>query len=86
MINLGSKVKDVVSGFTGIAISKHSYLNGCDRFSIQPSVDKDGKLPECETFDEPDLEVIEEVVKAGHIEMIEKEKGGPERYMPKRRR
>lgn len=83
MINLGDKVKDVVSGFVGIAVSRHSYLNGCARIGVQPEVDKDGKLPEYETFDEPQLQVIEKSkINIG----ITIEAGGPERYMPKSQR
>lgn len=58
MIGLGDKVKDTVSGFIGIATAKHSFLQGCDRISVQPSIDKDGKLPEVQSFDEPQLEVL----------------------------
>ena len=58
MINLGDKVKDKVSGFTGIAVGKTEWLYGCVRFNIQPPIDKDGKLPEMGSFDEPQLEVI----------------------------
>ena len=59
MIKLGDKVKDNVSGFKGIAISKHTYLQGCTRISIQPQIDQDGKLPVIESFDEPQLTIIE---------------------------
>jgi len=79
MVNLGDEVKDTISGFKGIAISRHSYLQGCDRISIQPTIDKDGKLPEQQSFDEPQLEVIK---KAKPIIGRDKIKGGPERYMP----
>ncbi len=57
-VKLGGKVKDKISGFTGVIISEHRYLNGCVRFSIQPSIDKDGELPKIETFDKPQLELI----------------------------
>ena len=43
MINLGDKVKDIVSGYTGIAVCRTSYLEGCDRIAIQAKVGKDGK-------------------------------------------
>jgi len=59
MIKLGDKVKDSVSGFEGIAVSRHSYLQGCDRISIQPPIDKDGKLPDSATFDEGQVAIIE---------------------------
>ncbi len=58
MINLGDKVKDGVSGFTGIAIGRTVWLQGCDRVIVQPPVGKDGKLPDCATFDEPQLILI----------------------------
>jgi hypothetical protein len=74
-MQLGSRYRDRVSGFVGVAVSCHSYLNGCNRITLQPSVDKDGKLPECQTFDEPQLEYIEDVVPQGS-RLI----GGPEKF------
>lgn len=79
MISLGDKVKDKVSGFSGIATCRHEYLNGCDRFTVQPPVGKDGKLPDEMTFDEPQLKVLKSAV----VEMGSKLTGGPERSMPK---
>lgn len=76
MVKLGDKVRDNVSGFTGIYVSEHIYLNGCTRCTIQPPVDKNGKLPSTECFDFPNLElVVETVVKRGPVDV-----GGPEKY------
>ena len=58
MITLGDKVKDSVSGFTGIAVGRTEWLQGCARITIQPAVGKDGKLPDSATFDEPQLIVL----------------------------
>jgi len=58
MVGLGDKVRDTVSGFKGIITGKHDYLQGCSRMTVQPEVDKDGKLPEAQSFDEPQLELI----------------------------
>lgn len=58
MITLGSKVRDRTSGFEGIAMSRHIYMTGCARIGVQPKVDKDGKLPDSQSFDEPMLEVL----------------------------
>jgi hypothetical protein len=58
MITLGAEVKDKVSGFVGIAVAKHNYINGCTRITVQPKVDKQGKLPDSQTFDELQLSVI----------------------------
>jgi len=59
-IKLGSKVRDNISGFTGIAIGRTEWLHGCARITIQPPVDKDGKHQDAATFDEQQVELIEE--------------------------
>jgi len=79
MINLGDEVKDPFSGFTGIAMSAHEYLNGCRRISVQPKVDKEGKLPEMQTFDEPQLRLVKPNVSAS-VTPREKRPGGPDKY------
>lgn len=58
MISLGDKVKDKVSGFKGVVIGVTTWLHGCNRMIVQPSVGKDGKLPDSATFDEPQVELI----------------------------
>lgn len=86
MINLGDEVMDTVSGYKGIAIARHDYLNGCTRFSVQPKIDKDGKLPPGEAFDEPQLKVtkaLKIVVEA--MSQPVRRTGGPTKYMPKPR-
>lgn len=76
MVNLGDKVKDTLSGFTGVAVSSHHYLHGCTRITVQPEVKEDGTLPETQTFDEPQLEVVvTEAVRQGS-----RKNGGPSRY------
>lgn len=58
-VQLGDKVKDSVTGFTGIAIGRTTWLHGCDRIIVQPEgVNKDGKLFETNSFDEPQVVVI----------------------------
>lgn len=59
MIRLGSKVRDKVTGITGIATAETRFLTGCLRYSVQPPADKDGKRPTIEGFDEHHLEVVE---------------------------
>lgn len=57
-IELGDKVRDSVSGFEGIAIGRTTWLQGCDRITVQPKVDKDGKPQDAHTFDEPQLIIV----------------------------
>ncbi len=81
MIKLGDEVKDMVSGFQGIAVARYQYIQGCNRICVQPPVDEDGKLPVTENFDEPQLEVVqkEKVVMQFIVPDVA---GGPEKYMP----
>lgn len=72
-VKLGDKVRDAVTGFEGIAVAKTEWLNGCMRVTVQPPIDKDGKVPDSYTFDEPQLLRVEaEVVPTGS-----RETGGP---------
>lgn len=82
MVNLGDEVRCMITGFSGIAVASHEYLNGCMRITVQPKVSKDGKLPEPQTFDEPHLEVK----KANKVPPGNRLTGGPKKYMPRARR
>ena len=57
-IELGSKVKDSITGFTGIATARHEYMNGCIRYAIQADKLKDGKPIDPEVFDVQQLVVL----------------------------
>lgn len=58
-INLGAKVRDKITGFTGIVTSRTEWLNGCLRYGVQPQELHDGKPIDAHVFDEPQLEVLE---------------------------
>lgn len=58
-IQLGDKVRDRLTGFEGVATGRHEYLYGCTRFTVSPVVLKDGHIAGNESFDEPQLEVLE---------------------------
>lgn len=79
-IHLGDKVRDIVTGFEGIAVARTEWLVGCTRVSVQPrSLDKDGAVQSHQTFDEPQLELLE----AGSVTIPtaksedHRERGGP---------
>ena len=57
-IPLGSKVKCIVSGFTGIATSCTVYLNNCIRYGVTASSSKPIGKVMVEYFDEEQLKVI----------------------------
>ena len=50
---LGSKVKDIITGYTGIVRSRTQYLTGCNTYGIQNTeLQKDGSMSKWEYFDE----------------------------------
>lgn len=71
MIQLGDRVKDAISGVTGIVIGKTDWLYGCRRITVQPETDKDGKPTDAFAIDEPQAVLVQagvitrEVVPAG---------------------
>lgn len=58
-IQLGDKVRDKITGYAGVAIARTEWINGCIRWVVQPPVDKEGKMPDSTSVDEPQLEVTE---------------------------
>ena len=72
-VELGDQVIDAVTGFSGIALARTTWLHGCDRITIQPRVDRKGEVPGMEVFDEPQIKVTKRaVVKSQGIDT-----GGP---------
>ena len=80
MIELGSTVRDKITGFEGIATSRAEFLYGCVRYGIEPvDLDKENKPMEPQFFDEQRIEVLEEP--APELKVSKKSKfdkpGGP---------
>lgn len=59
VINPGDKVKDLVSGYTGIATSVTRFLNGCDRVCVCPPVKEDGSFQDERWFDATQCEIVQ---------------------------
>lgn len=59
MFELGSKVKDKLSGFTGVVMTVTEHLHGCRQYVVEPQETKDGKLLEQYYFQELRLELVE---------------------------
>lgn len=80
MIKLGDKVKDSITGYTGIATARTEWLFGCVRWCVQPqTVNKEGKVDDGLMFDEPQLKVI----KAGVIESASPDVKADRTYGPR---
>lgn len=66
-IKMGSRVKHILNGFTGIVIGRTEWLSGCDRYGVQPEELKDGKSLEPEWFDENMLTVVTEKTPSARV-------------------
>lgn len=77
-MKLGDTIKDTITGFAGVCISRHEYLNGCVRLTLQPAKLTDGKPVEAQTFDVEQLTLV----KSAPVKVV-KPHGGP-RNEPKR--
>lgn len=59
MIELGQTVKDVITGYEGVVVSRHEYLYGCVRYVVQAALLKDGVPVADHTIDEQRLIVLD---------------------------
>ncbi len=75
--NLGDKVQDTITGFTGIVTLRSQWLNNCNTYGVQPTELKDGSPQDRQHFDEPQLALVEEKVVSES-----RTTGGPERHVP----
>lgn len=57
-ITLGDEVEDTVTGFRGVAIGRHMFLNGTTSITVQPVMEQYGYLPDSEIFAERALIVV----------------------------
>jgi len=71
-IALGARVRDTVTGFTGVATARVEYLNGCIQYCVKPVVGDDGKMPDGEYLDIGQLEVVD-----GGVSVPRRDTGGP---------
>ena len=85
MVKLGSRVKDTVSGFTGIATGRAEYMYGCAAILIEPESLHDGKPIDGGWFDEQRVQVVEEKQPETSADNSASS-GGPQNYPPSRRR
>ena len=81
-IVLGSRVKDKITGFTGIMVATTTHLNGCNRVGVQPIKLKDGIPQDPVWLDEMDVEVVKKNEKVKGFDKT----GGPRPDPPPRTR
>lgn len=52
----GDYLVDLITGVKGVVVARTDHITGCNRYTLEPPLDKDGKLPEACMFDEARLE------------------------------
>jgi hypothetical protein len=53
---LGERVKDIVTGFSGVIMARSEFFTGCDQYGIaETKLNKEGKRGDWEYFDETRL-------------------------------
>jgi hypothetical protein len=57
--------RDTITGFTGVIVCESKWLHGCRRLMLQPKEMKDGTPVAALTFDEPQLQFVDEKVAQG---------------------
>ena len=80
MIKNGQKVKDTITGFTGVVVGVVKYISGCNQALVTPPTDKDGKITESEWFD------IQRLLQIGtkQISLVNTKTPGCAKQAPKR--
>ena len=61
---LGSRVRDKVTGFTGIVVVQSEHISGCDTVTIQPEckTDANNEVKDSRTVDITRIEVLDDKV------------------------
>lgn len=72
---LGTTLKDELSGFTGVVTGRADYLTGCNTYCLLPKIKESGEYPDSKWLDEGRLgQTSSDIVK---LEETEKPGGGP---------
>lgn len=59
-VNMAKKVRDTITGFSGVVVGHVEYISGCNQSLVQPPVKTDGEYVEGRYIDDDRLSVIEE--------------------------
>ena len=81
LFNLGDEVKDEITKFNGIIVSRTQWINGCNTYGVQAKELKDNIPIEKQWFDEPQLKLVNR----NKFEEINEERppGGPSKPIPR---
>lgn len=58
-VGMGDKVKDTLSGFTGVVIGRAEHMTGCHQVYVLPTSEKDNEIKAGNWFDIERVEKVE---------------------------
>lgn len=59
-VTLGDKVKDTLTGFTGVVTGRVEYLTGCNQVYVLPKSEKENEIKDGNWFDIERIEKVED--------------------------
>ncbi len=77
---LGVRLKDKITGFTGVAVGRAEYLTGCTQYGLCPPA-TDSKMNDNQWFDEGRLEYVDQGI--NEVDVRGSKNGGPNRDAPR---
>lgn len=81
--DLGSLIKDKITGFQGIITTRSQWISNCNTYGVKPrNLDKDGAPMDVRWFDEPMVDLVEENV----FKPVIRKAGGSEKVVPQTNR
>lgn len=57
---LGTKMRDIITGFTGVVTGRAEYISGCNQALVAPPMAADGALRDSQWFDEQRLAHVDD--------------------------
>jgi hypothetical protein len=79
---IGQTLKDVITGFTGIATGRCEYVTGCTQLLLQPPTKENGDFVESRWLDEDRLVLVSDANR-GFLERFARSIG-PDKEAPRR--
>lgn len=79
MVELGNEVKDIMTGFSGIAVARTDWLFGCSRILIEPTKLNKGNPIEAVWYDEQRVQVVKKTRPKVVKQKIKATSGGPQK-------
>lgn len=85
---IGDKLRDVVTGFTGVVTARGDFITGCNQYGLCPAPKNKHDVPKAEWFDENRLTLVKAAaVKLPRTAATARPntatvKGGPQRDLP----